>query len=314
MELVTGAIAAGGGCVARAEDGRVVFVRHALPGERVVARVTAESTVVPAGRRRRGPRAVTRPGGASLPPCRPRPVRGLRLAACRPSGAAPASSRPWWRSSCAGWPASTGDVGVEEVAGAPDGLGWRTRSASPSTATGRGRPPPSPLPRHRAGRVLPHRHDRGQPVGAGSLLLEGGTPRRGRPPRPTAGRPVVAGRHRARAVWRPARPSGPAWWSTAGPARGPATVALRGARHRFEVGAGVFWQVHPSAAAVLTRCVLEGLAPRPGSGRPTSTPGPACSPSPLARAVGAGGLGGGRGAQRAGPCRRRARNTAGLAR
>ncbi len=43
MELVTGAIAAGGGCVARAEDGRVVFVRHALPGERVVAEVTAET-------------------------------------------------------------------------------------------------------------------------------------------------------------------------------------------------------------------------------------------------------------------------------
>ena len=47
MELVTGAIAAGGGCVARAEDGRVVFVRHALPGERVVAEVTA--TVITEG-------------------------------------------------------------------------------------------------------------------------------------------------------------------------------------------------------------------------------------------------------------------------
>ena len=44
MELETGAMAAGGGCVARAEDGRVVFVRHALPGERVVAEVTAVTT------------------------------------------------------------------------------------------------------------------------------------------------------------------------------------------------------------------------------------------------------------------------------
>jgi len=41
LELEVGAIAAGGGCVARAPDGRVVFVRHSLPGERVVARVTA---------------------------------------------------------------------------------------------------------------------------------------------------------------------------------------------------------------------------------------------------------------------------------
>ncbi|HEX4245396.1 MAG TPA: TRAM domain-containing protein, partial [Acidimicrobiales bacterium] len=44
IELHTGAIAAGGGCVARAQDGRVVFVRHALPGERVLATVTAETS------------------------------------------------------------------------------------------------------------------------------------------------------------------------------------------------------------------------------------------------------------------------------
>ncbi len=44
LELKVGAIAAGGGCVARAPDGRVVFVRHALPGEVVVARVTATTT------------------------------------------------------------------------------------------------------------------------------------------------------------------------------------------------------------------------------------------------------------------------------
>src|SRR5271165_1740182 len=43
LELTTGAPAAGGGCVARAPDGRVVFVRHSLPGERVRARVTAET-------------------------------------------------------------------------------------------------------------------------------------------------------------------------------------------------------------------------------------------------------------------------------
>ena len=44
MELVTGAIAAGGGCVARAADGRVVFVRHSLPGERVMAEVRSETS------------------------------------------------------------------------------------------------------------------------------------------------------------------------------------------------------------------------------------------------------------------------------
>ncbi|MCK9897274.1 class I SAM-dependent RNA methyltransferase [Frankia sp. AgB32] len=42
LELVVGPVAHGGFCVARA-DGRVVFVRHALPGERVRARVTDAS-------------------------------------------------------------------------------------------------------------------------------------------------------------------------------------------------------------------------------------------------------------------------------
>ena len=39
-----GAIAAGGGCVARAPDGKVVFVRHSLPGERVRAQVTSSTS------------------------------------------------------------------------------------------------------------------------------------------------------------------------------------------------------------------------------------------------------------------------------
>src|SRR2546429_7745587 len=42
LELEVGPVAHGGHCVARAPDGRVVFVRHALPGERVLAEVTEE--------------------------------------------------------------------------------------------------------------------------------------------------------------------------------------------------------------------------------------------------------------------------------
>ena len=44
LELEVGAIAAGGGCVGRAPDGKVVFVRHSLPGELVRAQVTASTT------------------------------------------------------------------------------------------------------------------------------------------------------------------------------------------------------------------------------------------------------------------------------
>src|SRR6202011_2916441 len=44
LELKVGAMAAGGACVARADDGRVVFVRHALPGEKVIAKVTGQAS------------------------------------------------------------------------------------------------------------------------------------------------------------------------------------------------------------------------------------------------------------------------------
>jgi tRNA/tmRNA/rRNA uracil-C5-methylase (TrmA/RlmC/RlmD family) len=40
--LTVGRVAAGGACGARAEDGRVVFVRHALPGETVRVVVTSD--------------------------------------------------------------------------------------------------------------------------------------------------------------------------------------------------------------------------------------------------------------------------------
>src|SRR5437879_3092049 len=41
LELEVGPVAHGGHCVSRV-DGRVVFVRHALPGERVLAEVTED--------------------------------------------------------------------------------------------------------------------------------------------------------------------------------------------------------------------------------------------------------------------------------
>src|ERR1700728_4331755 len=40
VELTTADVAHGGWCVARPASGPVVFVRHALPGERVLARIT----------------------------------------------------------------------------------------------------------------------------------------------------------------------------------------------------------------------------------------------------------------------------------
>lgn len=39
-EVEVGPVAHGGHCIARTEEGQVLFVRHTLPGERVTARVT----------------------------------------------------------------------------------------------------------------------------------------------------------------------------------------------------------------------------------------------------------------------------------
>ena len=44
LDLKAGEVAHGGWCVARPADGPVIFVRHALPGERVLARVTEVTT------------------------------------------------------------------------------------------------------------------------------------------------------------------------------------------------------------------------------------------------------------------------------
>ncbi len=59
--------------------------------------------------------------------------------------------------------------------------------------------------------------------------------------------------------------------------------------HRFEVSAGVFWQVHPAAAAVLARCVLDGLAPTPGERVVDLYSGAGLFTVACARAVGSGG-------------------------
>ena len=79
-----GPVAHGGHCVAR-HEGQVVFVRHTLPGERVVAgSPRAGRRPLRPRRRRRGARASPAPGRAALPVCRPGPLRRLRLPARRP--------------------------------------------------------------------------------------------------------------------------------------------------------------------------------------------------------------------------------------
>ena len=80
---------------------------------------------------------------------------------------------------------------------------------------------------------------------------------------------------------------------------------------RFEVRAGVFWQVHPEAAATLARVVLEGLDPRPGERAADLYAGAGLFTVALARAVGPSGSV--VAVERSGPAvADLARNTAGL--
>ncbi len=126
LELVVEDVAQGGWCVAREAGGRVVLVRHALPGERVLATVTevtsrfarAEATAIlePSPDRVEPPCPHARPGG-----CGGCDWQHAGLAAQRRLKAAVISQQ---LRRIAGLDLA---VTVEAMPGEADGLGWRTR-------------------------------------------------------------------------------------------------------------------------------------------------------------------------------------------
>ena len=261
LELVVGAVAAGGSCVARTDDGRVVFVRHALPGERVRARVTSETrsflradaveVLEPSPHRVAAPCPFAGPGrcgGCDWQHVAVEHQRELKAALVAEQLVRLAGvDRP---------------VVVEEVPGAPDGLGWRTRvqfAVAPSGRVG--------LRKHRSHELQPV--DRCliaspdvEAVGGEGLRWPG-----------VSGVEVAAyGDQRVVALTSTASRGGRATVPEvdAGVAvDGRRTRTPHGLRHTvlgrsFEVGTGGFWQVHPGAAEVLAGAVLDGLDPQPG--------------------------------------------------
>jgi tRNA/tmRNA/rRNA uracil-C5-methylase (TrmA/RlmC/RlmD family) len=261
LELEVGAIAAGGGCVGRAPDGRVVFVRHSLPGERVRARVTSEASsylradavevlvASPDRVERVCPHAGPgRCGGCDFQHVSLPAQRRLKedLVAEQLSRLAGLDRR----------------VTVEEVPGAPDGLAWRTRvgfAVDVDGAVG--------LRRHRSHELVPVERCPIATDGVNDARVPSVSWKGARQlevlASPDGGRPVVlvdTGKHRIDGL--PALDVGLVWKGRT--LRAPDHVAFEVDGHRFEVGAGVFWQVHPQAASTLTRVVLEGLEPRPG--------------------------------------------------
>lgn len=245
-ELEVGPLAHGGSCVAR-HEGRVVFVRHCLPGERVRARVTkgAESSrylvadaveVI-----RADPQRVAPPcrfagpggcGGCDFQHIQPSHQRRLKAGVVREQLS---------RLGGVDLP-----VTVEPVAGDSDGLRWRTRVSFAVARDG------SPgLRRYHSHDVLPVDDCL---IAAPGIVATGVLRRRF--PGATRVDAVVSSTGQAALIEVPNRIK-----------RTPTLreqVRIGQQEAEFRINARTFWQVHPGAAEVLARTVLEQLDPRAG--------------------------------------------------
>ncbi|MFC6285729.1 class I SAM-dependent RNA methyltransferase [Nocardioides sp. GCM10027113] len=224
-----GPVAHGGHCVARVPTGdgdetRVVFVRHAIPGERVVLEVTegtdgdrfwrADAVEVrdASSDRVEAPCPVAGPGlcgGCDFQHVAIPAQRALKTQVVREQlvriGKFDAHD-----------PLVTG-LEVEAVPGDEDGLRWRTRVQYARTADGRRGMHP-----HRSRDVIP----------VDDCLIASRDARE--IPSAQPGTPILE------------------------------TVEVGGVEHAYAVEADGFWQVHPGAPRVLVGTVLDLLDPQPG--------------------------------------------------
>jgi tRNA/tmRNA/rRNA uracil-C5-methylase (TrmA/RlmC/RlmD family) len=267
LELTVGEVVHGGWCVSRQDDtGWVIFVRHALPGERVLATVTqatarfarAEATQIlqASADRVPAPCPYARPGGcggcdwqhASLPAQRALKAQVIRQQLTRIGGI------DW-------------EVEVQPLEDDDQGLGWRTVVSFAVDSGGR-----AGLRRHRSHEIIqidrcliaheliteadatgerwpsaeavevsvaPLSQERG-------VLVHGAAAASRLPPVP-ADTVQLVGRRRTRI-----------------PVRGRGYLTHRAAGRDWRVSLGGFWQVHAAAADVLADVVLAEAALRPG--------------------------------------------------
>ncbi|TDC48206.1 class I SAM-dependent RNA methyltransferase [Jiangella ureilytica] len=237
-----GPVAHGGVCVAR-HEGRAVFVRHTLPGERVRIRITEGGTEDRFWRA--DAVAILTPSPARVePPC---PWAGpgkcggcdwqhVLLPAQRSLKAAVVSEQ---LERLAG---IRREVTVEPVPGDENGLSWRTRVTYAVDAAGR-----AGLRQHRSHEVVPvdtcliahdavraARVEDGHWPGASSVEVVAAT---------TGERQIIVDDEVV---------------------EGRGHVVEEAAGRRWRVSGGGFWQVHPGAAATLVGAVLDGVRARPG--------------------------------------------------
>lgn len=245
FEVEVGPVAHGGHCVARLPEpeSRVVFVRHALPGERVVVEVTegtdgdrfwrgdAVAIEEASPDRVAAPCPYAGPGlcggcdfqHVAVPAQRDLKTAVVREQLVRLGRLDPVSDL-----------VSGLEVAAVPVEGRPDdGLRWRTRQRYAALPDGR--------PAMRA-----HRSHELIAVDDCLIAAEGARPHDAVADGPASAALVEEGAPR--------------------PSRDPVThdVAAGGRTHSFSVAADGFWQVHPEAPRVLVESVLELLDPKPG--------------------------------------------------
>lgn len=234
FEVTVGPVAHGGHCVARVSDAetsesRVVFVRHALPGERVVVQVTeggagdrfwradAVEVLQAVPERVSAPCPVAGPGlcgGCDFQHVRVDAQRELKAQVVREQLVRLGGFEPED-------PLVSGlRVEAVPVPGRPDdGLRWRTRTRFVSTPEGgRG------MRKHRSHEVVPVADCLIAAESAGSATSD----------------------------------------TSAGQDSATEQVSAAGETHEFQRAADGFWQVHPQAPAVLVETVLEMLDAQPG--------------------------------------------------
>jgi len=287
LELDVGAVATGGGCVARAPDGRVVFVRHTLPGERVLARVTATTTSY----LRADAVEVLRPSPDRVaPPC-PHAGPG-RCGGCDYQHVELGAQRRLKAFRVAEQLARVAgierSVEVEAVEGDAGGLAWRNRVRVAVDARGA-----VGFRKHRS-HALEHVAD--CPVaspavaatgalatawpGAAELEVVTGAP----------GEAVVSVTPRGRGNLRPPEVGGGAGLVVRRKVvRPPGAVHAEVRGRRYRISAGVFWQVHLGAAEALLGAVLAMAGDCAGARLADLYAGAGLFSVPLAEAAGPGG-------------------------
>ena len=229
-------VAHGGVCVAHAPDGRVVFVRHALPGEQVRVVVTEER---PKYIRADAVEVIRAAPARVVPPC---PYAGPgRCGGCDWQHASLDEQRRLKatvvREQLQRLAGLDVDVAVEPVPGDDGGLRWRTRLRLAVGPDGR-----AGLHRYRS-------HDI-EPITDCLIAV------------PAADVPDAVGRSwpAGAEVSIDVSTTGERALSTGTPDR---TVTERAAGRDWQVPVGGFWQVHPGAADTLVAAVTDALAPKP---------------------------------------------------